>query len=433
MKPIEPIFCISFKPLICMCSEMTKPLQKSAEIVAANEDLLMEILLRLPVKSLLRFKCVSTQWLHLISNNYFSQTHSLKNPRNSSTSGIFIVQNPSILFLSLETGETEHSRASFGTTPVSDFLKTDPFDTTSLVILSSCFGLLLCLLLLPPPWENDMDVVYLVYNPTTNGSNPLPPLDMRAEKPIVNMDLAFDPRESPHYRVVCIRNRNPPDGPEFEIQIFSSETGSWRTCRGPFLGIPKGTLFQGGVYWNKGINYLNSSGGDSFYFDVEDESLGDLPMLPRLQTGNHAVKRSWNVGSSGGHLHLVDIRTIRDSLSVIDIYELSGDRSAWAVRYRVDLAAMGFAFPEMVQHVEAYPFLQGIRVRRYCNYCVLSVVQKEDDRDFLEVVLSIPNKIVCYNPRNNNWRVLVYFENDEDRMRYDWNSVVQYVETLVPV
>ncbi|KAK6121758.1 hypothetical protein DH2020_044502 [Rehmannia glutinosa] len=49
----------------------------SGEIVAAIDDLLKQILLRLPIKSLLRFKLVSMHWNYLISNPRFRH---LRNP-----------------------------------------------------------------------------------------------------------------------------------------------------------------------------------------------------------------------------------------------------------------------------------------------------------------------------------------------------------------
>ncbi|KAK6159115.1 hypothetical protein DH2020_006429 [Rehmannia glutinosa] len=408
-------------------SPESRKTQKSAEIVAANIDLLIEILLRLPVKSLFRFKCVSTQWLNLISSPYFSKNHTRKNT-NPSTSGLLImVKYPSLMYLSLN-----NSRPSFGPVPVFDFLKI-PSYFTNLTILGSCNGLLLCLLV-APPW-NDIDVIYVVCNPTTKKSNTIPPLENLARKPIVNMDLAFDPLESPHYKVVCVRHCNPPDGPDFEIWIFSSETGSWKTCQGPFLSFPRGMLFRGGVYWNKGIHYLDSHDGRSFYFKIEDETLKSLSM-PRMQSELITMKRSWYLGQSGGYLHLVDIQTniIRDSS--IDIYELLDDYSGWVIRYRVELSPMESLFPEMVQYIDAHPFLEGadrrFRIGRYYTYSVLSVVRKEGEDGF-ELVLSIPNKIICYNPRNGASKVLVYFGNDRDRVGYEWNSVIHYIETLSPV
>ncbi|KAG2694674.1 hypothetical protein I3760_08G155600 [Carya illinoinensis] len=39
------------------------------------KDLIIEILLRLPVKSLVRFRCVSKQWFSLISDPRFAKVH----------------------------------------------------------------------------------------------------------------------------------------------------------------------------------------------------------------------------------------------------------------------------------------------------------------------------------------------------------------------
>ncbi|XP_055827262.1 putative F-box protein At3g16210 [Solanum dulcamara] len=47
-----------------------------------QEEIIMEILSRLPVRSLLRFKCVPKFWRTLISEPYFMMKH-LKNSRNS--------------------------------------------------------------------------------------------------------------------------------------------------------------------------------------------------------------------------------------------------------------------------------------------------------------------------------------------------------------
>lgn len=39
------------------------------------EDVLMEIMIRLPVKSLLRFKCVCKNWYDIIQNRKFTCSH----------------------------------------------------------------------------------------------------------------------------------------------------------------------------------------------------------------------------------------------------------------------------------------------------------------------------------------------------------------------
>ena len=57
-------------------------------------ELMIQILLRLPVKSLIRFKCVSKSWFSLISDTNFANSH------------FQITQTPRILFISTSTCET---------------------------------------------------------------------------------------------------------------------------------------------------------------------------------------------------------------------------------------------------------------------------------------------------------------------------------------
>ena len=40
-----------------------------------THDLLIQIMIRLPTKSLQRFKCVSKSWLSLISSSHFANLH----------------------------------------------------------------------------------------------------------------------------------------------------------------------------------------------------------------------------------------------------------------------------------------------------------------------------------------------------------------------
>ncbi|KAK9286946.1 hypothetical protein L1049_015354 [Liquidambar formosana] len=65
----------------------------AAETVAGNGDLLSEILLRLPVRSLMRFESVSKKWLSLISDPHFAQDHTRRHNPNSDSSGLLLNHN----------------------------------------------------------------------------------------------------------------------------------------------------------------------------------------------------------------------------------------------------------------------------------------------------------------------------------------------------
>ncbi|KAL6135868.1 hypothetical protein ACLB2K_068093 [Fragaria x ananassa] len=59
-----------------------------AETVGNTEELLTEILVRVPARPLVRFKCVSKHWLSLISDPRFCRLHTLQNP-NPPISAVF--------------------------------------------------------------------------------------------------------------------------------------------------------------------------------------------------------------------------------------------------------------------------------------------------------------------------------------------------------
>lgn len=55
--------------------KLEAPSSESAQHIASNEDLLTELLLHLPPKSLLRFQTVSKHWLSIISSPQFRRLH----------------------------------------------------------------------------------------------------------------------------------------------------------------------------------------------------------------------------------------------------------------------------------------------------------------------------------------------------------------------
>ena len=97
----------------------------SAEIIAGNNDLISEILLRLPPKPLLQFRSVSKAWYSLISSPRFHHrhTHLSSNPQ---ISGVFLRKSPADLQFLLSLPKIppplpSSSSISFRIRPVSRF------------------------------------------------------------------------------------------------------------------------------------------------------------------------------------------------------------------------------------------------------------------------------------------------------------------------
>ncbi|KAJ0439491.1 putative F-box domain-containing protein [Helianthus annuus] len=149
---------------------------KSGALIGSNDDLLTEILLRLPVTSILRFKSVSKHWWLLLSHTHFTHRYD----KISKSPGIFAdnvyvpfdVENPS-------------------TPPPCRNLDTY-FDRSGVRILQSCNGLLLCCTERGSIGQKAADKYY-VFNPTTKQLALIPPIrgGLKVRKTVRCMGLAF--------------------------------------------------------------------------------------------------------------------------------------------------------------------------------------------------------------------------------------------------
>ncbi|XP_074283756.1 F-box protein At4g22390-like [Silene latifolia] len=123
-----------------------------------SEILLDEILPKLPVKSLLRFKSVSNQFKNLISSPNFI-VHHLRHSLSSATNRLLITSGGSGLHIcDLDTPENPPIPL-----PVPDFFRPDP----TLCIIGCCNGLLLL--------RNGID--FLLINPSTGFYSAIPRID----------------------------------------------------------------------------------------------------------------------------------------------------------------------------------------------------------------------------------------------------------------
>ncbi|KAL8149309.1 hypothetical protein AgCh_006353 [Apium graveolens] len=393
----------------------SSPAIESAVEVASNDDLLIQILLHVPIKTLMGLKCVSKHWLSLITDPHFIR---LRNPVPSASSLFFISssrkrKNPDYQFIPLDV--SDKCAIPF---KVLDFIH-DPLGSGTSV-LQSCNGLLLCASFR----AHESNRRYYICNPTTKQFAILPQIKSQNLKNVCGMSLAFDPLRSPYYKVVCVRRV----GDLFQIEIYSSETLFWRVSGRPFT-VPKYTEFQNCVYWNGSVHWWNGSfhwsngvmyGGHwrdepyTLYFKVEEESLEQLPtpQKPNYTVGNY-------VGESEGHLNLVELRW--DCL--LNVYEMARDYSGWFIKYQVDISAISNKFPI-------------IRENKTHAYHVISLVRrgKTEDEDGSFLVLEIAGgKTVRYNFADKSVEQLWEFAPgykfyDDDRIRQLCG--LPYIESL---
>ncbi|XP_022737367.1 F-box protein At5g07610-like [Durio zibethinus] len=343
---------------------------KSAEMIGNNDDILINILVRLPLKSLLRFRNVSKHWLSLISSPYFCLC---LNERSIFPSALLLRKSassnkPEFYFLWLD-GKPVHEPLIRSLTFIDD--------SAGIKISQSCNGLLLCC---SNSRNGEPNRNYYIYNPTTNQYTTLPKPGNRIPNTIFGVILAFDPSKSPHYKVVFVRSsKTSPD--LYQLEIYSSETHLWSFSR----EIPK-FKYRQGVYCSGAIHWI-SNYESLLCFDVDQESFQEMPMPEIPDDWNQSFKCRY-FREFGGRLHLISTNG-RHSTRQFDVYEMEKDSSRWFVKYQVDLNALISTYPEMTRS-NSHPADWD-----YHAFRVLAVVCKEREGSFM--VLHIPGKIISYS------------------------------------
>ncbi|XP_050373071.1 F-box protein At5g07610-like [Argentina anserina] len=379
-----------------------------AEAVSGNQDLITDILLRLPVKSLLRFKCVSKQWHSLISEPRFSRHY-----RSLASAGIiFCGTNELIHHVSCSGRNSEPPFKSL------DFIS----DSAGIKILQSCNGLILCCSL----FELGKNRNYYICNPSARQFLVLPPpnaIESDESLTIFGVHLAFDPCKSTHYQVICVRNCSPSSAAtndHYQIGIYSSETRHWRLSGSPF-SAPFDMVFDNGVLWNGTIHWISPT-GVSLCFDIVQEQLQEMPSLPSNE--KWSKRRLRYFGESGGHLHLIEIYGA--GTTEFEVFEMERDYSCWISKYQVNLAAIINAYPEMAR---SYPDSHD---SRFYLFSILFVQENEEGSSLL---LHIPGKFICYNLRDKTFKELCEFGANSTKVNTSFQHIgcfhaYQFMETL---
>ncbi|GJV40520.1 F-box protein-like protein [Tanacetum coccineum] len=232
------------------------PLNSSVDEVASNEDLVMDILSKLPTRLLVRSMCVSKEWNTLIRNPTFQK---LRNPNPEPPSGLFMAVSANLY------AKCEFVPYDIGN-PVKPPLLTPNFDPEANIffIRNAVNGLFLC---------TGVSGKDYVCNPTINQFSWLPVRDI--DSYLLGMSIAFDPSVSLHYKIAyvyCLKERI------FEIRVYSSET---RTCKTAcIVNLDYNisdieTEFKGGVYWNNVVHWI-SDNRFMLYFNFDRELVNKI-------------------------------------------------------------------------------------------------------------------------------------------------------------
>ncbi|CAH8388076.1 unnamed protein product [Eruca vesicaria subsp. sativa] len=373
----------------------------SANIVADLDDVLLQILSFLPIKSLIKCKRVSKRWRCLITNpNFSNPIISSKHPLP--ISGLYLQgtrRDIEYRFVSLDDEVNEQLSL-----PSSPLRFVD--HPTPIVIMQSTNGLLLCKCTCPP---NHFNRNFYVYNPTTKQKTLLPQIiDHFA------VSLAFDPSKSPHYKVFCLKRTSTSSVSSvlYHLEVYSSNEGPWRRLASlPSFALPhtvtglsnlSNTVFwNGAVYWF----WFGPHSRDCLSFDINTEEIKTLP-LPFLDHEEYPpdVGTLRFVEESRGNLYFIEVNDL--SSSDLPVYEMNRNGSSWFLKYHVDLETLAATFPEMIR-TEYYTY------RRIYSFSIIGFVKGETDVESY-IVLHIPNKAVKYYFINKTFKKLCSFEPSQD-------------------
>ncbi|XP_015064430.1 F-box/kelch-repeat protein At3g23880-like [Solanum pennellii] len=255
----------------------SKPPDPTSNCIFPRE-IISNILSRLPVKTLLRFRCVCKPWRNLISKPNFIDTHL---HRSSSLKPTF---SP-ILIHTLHVKYTDHV-LSLVDSPESSVTELDnpfPFFYYNMVVVGSCSGIV-CLC--KPPWG---DLITL-WNPvmrkfrTVQLSKKKPLLGVHAG---VSIGLAYDSQENDFIilSLFCFRaeSRVP-----VEVEMCSMKSFCWKEVKNEvgFRVIRPccNVIIKGVPYWTALLEDKYGLRDVLVYFDVDKKEFDKLPM-PGITVG----------------------------------------------------------------------------------------------------------------------------------------------------
>uniref|UniRef100_J3LF07 F-box domain-containing protein n=1 Tax=Oryza brachyantha TaxID=4533 RepID=J3LF07_ORYBR len=348
------------------------------------DEIIANILTRLPPKELVRARVVCKQWHALTSESLLMRTNLLRNNAgNPVVAGFFL-------------DDEIHEKFSYNpilrgcASPDLSFIPTtaDTADSKTYVT-SSCHGLLLCRRRRRRQIDGELGVYrarHYVCNPATMDFAEVDvPAGDGGDGQYLNL---YDPSKSRHHYRIVARGH---DG----IRVYSSRTRSWRTAvrydhrHSPFAGLrhPRGVFWNGSLVWAMLSPRL-------LRFDIHSGERCQMPLPPRLRSEGwfHAGWVYGYLGESGGRLQVIGYTDEERRAACFDVLEMRDDDEEWTVLYRVDLTRVKELHPDDVRvpRVTLEHFSWG--------GAPLHVVRGPGETGRYGVLyFSVPGKIVCYD------------------------------------
>ncbi|XP_056160611.1 putative F-box protein At3g16210 [Syzygium oleosum] len=231
------------------------------------EDIIIELLSRLPVKSLMRFKCVCKGWRSLISDSGFAKWHLQRLKAGDIISSQRILKTYPIETLDYEALDGGRSMIKFRNPRIDD-------RTWDPILVGSCDGLV-CLAVIGG---------FILYNPTTEQLRKIPISDLFQEGEFFN-GFGYDPASDDYKVVVGEGDYKVVDGSKIcQVEIFSLKSGSWRRIQvqqeSRLARDHQGVYWKGALHWCGIDERRNKRETVIMSFDLSEEKFCQVLPVP---------------------------------------------------------------------------------------------------------------------------------------------------------
>ncbi|SPT16383.1 unnamed protein product [Triticum aestivum] len=306
---------------------MNRSKNGATSVADLTDDLIIEILSLLPVKSVCRFKCVSRLWYSLISH----PEHRKRLPQT--ISGFFYPKHRL---------NDEYDVITF---PTFDGISRDQeqlFPDSSLPFLTGyrqilpkdcCNGLIFCLCWKDSPID---EADYVVCNPATEEWVVLP--DAGHKSDAIAYRLGFDGAMSLHFHVFQILEDDEDYGYISGVNIYSSETGAWSYKENGWGDNEIQIVEMRGVFFN-GMMHLLTREFKILAVDTEGKTWRTISLLETMCDENIYLGHLAFIGQSQGRLYYINMRDNDSSkLSVWILEDYNGNE--WIFKYNISTSQL---------------------------------------------------------------------------------------------
>ncbi|XP_027921322.1 F-box/kelch-repeat protein At3g23880-like [Vigna unguiculata] len=254
------------------CPKMKTYCRRTKNTRHLPQELIIKILLRLPVKSLVRFKCVCKSWLSLISDSHFSLSHFEQTATRTERLVFFEPSAPEVRSIDVNAPLYDDSASAVLNL---NFLPPKPYDVR---IRGSCRGFVL-LECCQSLW---------LWNPSTGVHKQLSSSPTMPNKDPMLLTFLFGfgyDSSTDDYLVVKVLRMAFSCVSGNRVEILSLRANAWKEIEGIhfsylncFNDMKVGLLFNGALHWV--VSRYDLGKNVIVVFDLRKRSFSEIP-LPR--------------------------------------------------------------------------------------------------------------------------------------------------------